>query len=139
MHLWKKLSGEGYLVMRFFFDLKHPELGSLNKFYQTVLHQLLYQLLDSHQKVSATCYSIVGHNALVLAAASLKAAIQQVLGYFGKTYLIIDAFDECQQKSDQKLLWNWLADQKLHPVMKIVITSRPKAGIKELAEHSLCI
>ena len=82
-------------MMRFFFDLKHPELGSLNKFYQTVLYQLLYQLLDSHQKVSATCYSIVGHNALVLAAASLKAAIQQVLGYFGKTYFIIDAFDEC--------------------------------------------
>lgn len=125
--------------MRFFFDLKHPELGSLTKFYQTILHQLLYQLQDSHLKASEICYSIVGNNALVLSAASLKAAIQQILGLLGSTYLIIDAFDECQQNGDQKLLLNWLADQELHPGMKTLITSRPKAGIKEIAEHNLCI
>ncbi|GAW25508.1 hypothetical protein SAMD00023353_0800250 [Rosellinia necatrix] len=85
--------------MYFFFDAKNKdanELCSLNKIYQTILHQLLQGIRKTRPKLKAECFNLVrkiiykegpGETAYV-------DALREVLDLVQPSFLVIDALDE---------------------------------------------
>lgn len=115
-------------IMYFFFDATNEDardLCSLNKFYQTILHQLLENIRQTRPKKKAYCFKATrqqirreGRNE----NAYIKA-LQEVLSILAEQiYLVVDALDECREGVNA--LREWLEKIKEFPNLQIVITSR---------------
>ncbi|KAL6696427.1 ankyrin repeat-containing domain protein [Trichoderma pleuroticola] len=130
-------------VMCFFFDAKNKdskELRSLKKFYQTILHQLLQGIKLSRPEVKADCFATA--EKIILREGMRKTAyieaLRQVLSQAGRSFLVIDAVDEC---ADEEIdaVQEWLNEIRRFPNLHIVITSRPRQDAENLYDNSPCI
>ncbi|KAI9732413.1 MAG: hypothetical protein M1834_001621 [Cirrosporium novae-zelandiae] len=142
-YICEYLKDKGFL-MYFFFDSKgaeSKERQSLAKFYHTILRQLLQLLRHSNRKLKTECFEIVRQKILTddLNQETLQELLQQVLTRVGPTFLVIDALDECRKENDPGKLQTWLANEKKHPGLRTLITSRPEQRITDVAENSLFI
>ncbi|KIX08083.1 uncharacterized protein Z518_02738 [Rhinocladiella mackenziei CBS 650.93] len=147
-YIREHLKRKNDFLMHFFFDSKSAEvkgLWSLRVFYQTILHQLLLQLIDRNrdtsEKLKAECLEIVRYEETRLGdlkGARSKVAMRQILAKVGPTFLVVDALDECPD-SDPDVLRDWLGELNGLPHLRTVITSRPEQRIRDAAEIGLHI
>jgi hypothetical protein len=74
--------------------------------------------------------------------ASLLSTLQQILGDFRQTYIIIDALDECMEREDLLIMIETIVDWKLDK-LHILATSRRERDIEDalgtLVTTQICI
>ncbi|KAL7809400.1 ankyrin repeat-containing domain protein [Trichoderma aethiopicum] len=130
-------------VMSFFFDAKNKDfrdLRSLNKFYQTILHQLLQGVRRDRPNLKAECFSAAERIILREGPGETAyiEALRSVLAQAGRSFLVIDAIDECTE-TDIDTIQDCLNEMAQLPGLRVVITSRPRQDIETLYGESPCI
>lgn len=129
--------------MKFFFDAKNEDfrdLRSLEKFYQTILYQLLEGIRKTLPKLKATLFKSVQKTVQREGPGkrSYFKALQVVLGQTEQSVLIVDALDECTD-TEIDALKEWLEEIRGLPNLCILITSRPLRDITNLYGSSQSI
>lgn len=129
--------------MKFFFDAKNEDfrdLRSLEKFYQTILHQLLTGIKKTFPKLKASSFKSVQKAIQREGPGKMSyfKALQVVLGQTEQSFLVVDALDECKD-TDTDALKEWLEEIRRLPNLCILITSRPSRELKTLYGSSPCI
>ncbi len=141
-HLREKTTSS--IIMYFFFDAKNADakdFRSLEKFYQTVLHQLLESIRMTQPELKALCFQQV-EDVIRREGPGKKwycKALHDLLIRVSKpSYLVIDALDECADE-DVESLREWLVNIKALPNLQVLITSRALQSTKHLYDNTLCI
>ena len=125
----------------FYCDFREAEKKDLRGLLSSILFQLCDQS-DSYCEILASFYSIHRDGARSPGDDELVRCLKDVLSLRGQApvYLILDALDECPNKSalssprlDVMMLLEDLVDSRL-PNLRICVTSRPEADIKPTLE-----
>jgi hypothetical protein len=125
----------------FYYDFREDEKKDLRGLLSSILFQLCDQS-DSYCDILASLYSIHRDGARSPGDDELVRCLKDVLSLRGQApvYLIIDALDECPNKSalssprlDVLKLLEDLVDSQLSN-LRICVTSRPEADIKPILE-----
>ncbi|KAK6448633.1 hypothetical protein FP744_10004883 [Trichoderma asperellum] len=127
-------------LLKFFFDAKSEDfrdLRSLEKFYQTILYQLLAGIRKTFPKLKASSFKSVQQAVQREGPGKMSyfTALQVVLGQTEQSFLVVDALDECTD-TDTDALKEWLEEIRGLPNLRILITSRPLREIKKLCDGS---
>ncbi|CAD6441286.1 cb3ba11b-506d-45aa-9e63-7c7903804476 [Sclerotinia trifoliorum] len=125
------------IVMYFLFDKKNEakESQSLDKFYTTVLHQLLESISQTQPKLATDCLEMARKQMKHKDSDSdepFKTSIEMILAKLpSSAYLIIDALDECIGNTTDALM-KWISYLESLPNLRLFITSRSLDYIEEL-------
>ena len=133
------MSGLASLAM-FYYDFREDEKKDLRGLLSSILFQLCDQA-DSYYIILSAFYSAHRNGARSPSNDELIRCLKILLGLPGQppVYLIIDALDECpnrslpSHRSQVLVLLEDLIDSKL-PNLRICVTSRPEADIKPILE-----
>lgn len=120
------------IVLYFYFDFNDVEKQQHEKMIRWLVIQLSLQHTSTLQALESL-YSSCRNGESQPVYDSLLATLQQMIGYFQDTYLIIDALDECVERGELLTSIEKLAgwkDVNLH----ILTTSRGEKDIRESIE-----
>ncbi|GKZ33149.1 hypothetical protein AbraIFM66950_002933 [Aspergillus brasiliensis] len=139
-YIHNHLSQQRRITLYFFFDKKgtRKDLQTLNSFYSTILHQLLYQLPTSNPTLRAECFALadqVGAFDEPDSDEPFKEAMKSIIGLVKSAFLVVDALDECTE--DPKILEGWIATLRDIPGLQVFITSRSLRHTERLASGPL--
>ena len=119
-------------IAYFYFDFNDTEKQRHDKFTRSLVKQLAWQSVDT----LACLESLFSRNQdgkQQPEQDALELTLQQMLGKFEETFIILDALDECKEREELLLLLEKLNSweiEKLH----VLVTSRRERDIEEALE-----
>ncbi|KZP03908.1 hypothetical protein FIBSPDRAFT_1055009, partial [Athelia psychrophila] len=117
-----------YACAYFFFDNRNAQTDQA--LHEKLIRSIIQQLCDQSDSVPAPLVEIYGSGRQQVSVASLQSALQKIIGGFERTYVVIDALDECTNMM-KVLAWiNDMMDWKAGKVC-ILFSSRPEHDITD--------
>jgi hypothetical protein len=128
-YLLQKYQSSEYAVIYFYCDYKDTQNGSTSKIFETLLADLarqnpsalsyLEKLSEKYREFRSSCSVQV-----------LRSAMLQCLQFPKRTFVVIDALDECDERD--KLLIELLEIINSGRKLNLLMTSRPEFDIQQL-------
>lgn len=120
------------IIAYFYFDFNDTEKQRHDKFTRSIIEQLAWQSVEALACLQSLLSRCRDGNQQPTQDA-LESTLQQILGGFQETFIILDALDECSEREELLLLLENLKSwgtEKLH----ILATSRRERDIEEALE-----
>ncbi|KAK6987471.1 NACHT domain-containing protein [Favolaschia claudopus] len=129
----EQLQSRNRLAGSFFFKRGHPSREDFTKLWPTIAYQLA---LISHSFKAALAMRLTADPALVDKSLSIqmqKLIIEPYNGSGDSLIIVIDGLDECEDESQQQELLRSIARSlPAQPLLRILVSSRPEAHIKDV-------
>lgn len=125
-------SNHTVVIAYFYFDFNDTEKQRHDKFTRSLIEQLAWQSVEALACLQSM-FSRCQDGKQQPTQDALELALQQMLGGFEETFIILDALDECKEREELLLLLknlNSWRTEKLH----ILVTSRRERDIEETLE-----
>ncbi|KZP14374.1 hypothetical protein FIBSPDRAFT_107366 [Athelia psychrophila] len=117
-----------YACTYFFFDNRSAEIDQV--LHDKLIRSIMQQPCDRSDGVPAPLVDIYGNRRHQVSVASLQSILEKIIDGFERTYIIIDALDECTNKEKVLARIEELMQRKAGYV-HILFSSRPEQDITD--------
>lgn len=98
--------------------------------HEKLIRSIIQQLCDQSDSVPAPLVQIYGNGRQQVSVASLQSTLQKIIDGFERTYIIVDALDECTDR-DKVLAWIEQLIQRKKGNVQVLFSSRPEWDIED--------